>query len=172
MITLTVGFPSASLRTLYKPLTPSLRLPFYAQPGESEFAAKIVCARSENLQADQSPAKTSPIEFLTENGFSIVRQWEAEQKPPPADGVYAFIVRSPTGEERQIIVSIAADVFAQAQNRTRWRIQPGNAFWIFCAERHLANHVWENDDFPPNDKIRIEELDREDLLSALRWERS
>src|SRR5438874_10930128 len=126
MITLTVGFPSASLRTLYKPLTPSLRLPFYAQAGESEFAAKIVCARCENLQADQSPAKASPIEFLTENGFSIVRQWEAEKTAPPRDGVYAFIVRNPACEERRITVSIADDVVAQAQIRTQGQIQPGN----------------------------------------------
>ena len=131
-----------------------------------------MCARCENLQADQSPAKASPIEFLTENGFSIVRQWEAERMPPPADGVYVFIVRNPACEERRITVSIADDVVAQAQIRTRGRIQPGNAFWIFCAERHLANHVWEKDDFPTNDRIRIEELDREGLLSALRWERS
>ena len=113
-----------------------------------------------------------PIEFLTENGFSIVRQWEAEQKPPPADGIYAFIVRDPQDKERPIIVSIATNLVARAQFRATARVEPDSDYWIYCAERHLATHLWETDDFPINNKLSVEELDREDVLSALRWERS
>ena len=113
-----------------------------------------------------------PIELQTENGFSIVRQWEAEQKPPPPDGTYPFIVRNPTSEERRILVVVADDLVARAQFQTAGRAGLSGDYWIYCAERHLANHLWETNDFPPQDIIRIEELDREDLLSALRWNRS
>jgi len=110
-----------------------------------------------------------PIELQTENGFSIVRRWEIEQKPAPTDGVYPFIVRNPQNEEREIVVAIAHDVVAQTQFRTRGRIQPGSTFWICCAERRLANHLWKHDGFPNDNRLQIEELEREDVMLALRW---
>ena len=113
-----------------------------------------------------------PIEVQTENGFSIVRQWEAEQKPAPADGTFAFIVRNPNCEERRIIVAVADHLVLRAQLQTAGRPRLSGDYWIYCAERRLVNHLSETDDFPPNDRIRIEELDREDLLVALRWEKS
>src|SRR5947207_14682956 len=111
--------------------------------------------RAENKQSrpDELLANVRPIEFLTENGFSIVRQWEAEQKPPPADGIYAFIVRDPQDKERQIIVSIATNLVARAQFRATARVEPDSDYWIYCAERHLATHLWEKDDFPINNKL-------------------
>ncbi|MFN2578849.1 MAG: hypothetical protein ABR607_14305 [Pyrinomonadaceae bacterium] len=126
---------------------------------------------NDNLEADRSSARKSPIQFLTENGFSIVRQWEAEPEPPPADGPYTFIVSNATGEKRRIGVAFTDDVVERTKLRTAGRVGPGSDFWIYCAERCLANHLWENDAFPTNDTIRIEASDREDLLLALRWDR-
>jgi hypothetical protein len=131
-----------------------------------------VRAQTEQPLPPERRLDVCPIELQTENGFSIVRQWEAEQKPPPSDGAYPFIVRNPTGEERRIIVTVTDDLVARTQFQTAGRSGRSGDYWIYCAERHLANHLWEADDFPPNDRIRIEELDREDLLSALRWNRS
>jgi len=113
-----------------------------------------------------------PIELQTENGFSIVRQWEAEQEPAPSDGTYPFIVSNPAGEGRRIIVVVAADLVVRTQLQGAGRFRLSANYWIYCAERRLANQVWENDDFPLDDRILIEELDREDLLAALRWNRS
>lgn len=158
----------SSLRTLYKPLTSSLCLPVYACPVEPTLRS-IVRAQTEQPVPHERTLDVRPIELQTENGFSIVRQWEAEQKPPPSDGTYPFIVRNPTCEERRIIVAVAESLVARTQFQTAGLSED---YWIYCAERHLANHLGETDDFPPDDRIRIEELDREDLLSALRWNRS
>lgn len=129
-------------------------------------------AQTEQPLSHERTQDVRPIELQTENGFSIVRQWEAEQKPPPADATFPFIVRNPTSEERRVIVVVADSLAARVQFQTAGRRRLSGDYWIYCAERHLANHLWETDDFPPNDRIRIEELDREDLLVALRWEKS
>lgn len=89
--------------------------------------------------------------------------------PPPLDGRYAFIVRDPNGKEEEVVVEIADAVLTQTQVRTRNRIQRGNTLWICCAERHLANHVWEKGDLPADNKLTITGLDREDVMLALRW---
>jgi hypothetical protein len=130
-----------------------------------------VRAQIEQPLPNNLTANARPIEMQTENGFSIVRRWESERRPPPTDGVYPFIVRNPTCEEREIIVTVADDVVTQTQFRTRGRIQLGSTFWICCAERRLANHLWKNDDFPSNNRLRIEELERSDVMLALRWGR-
>ncbi|HBB98912.1 MAG TPA: hypothetical protein DC054_26340 [Blastocatellia bacterium] len=129
-------------------------------------------AQTEQPLPHERTLDVRPIELQTENGFSIVRQWEAEQKPPPSDGTFAFIVRNPNCEERRIIVAVADNLVARTQFQAAGRPRLSGDYWIYCAERRLANHLWENEDFPPNDRIRIEELEREDLLVALRWQRS
>jgi len=131
-----------------------------------------VQAQTEQPLPHERTLDVRPIELQTENGFSIVRQWEAEQKPPPSDGTYPFIVRNPACEERRIIVAVAADLVVRTQLQPAGRFRLSGDYWIYCAERRLANHLWENDDFPLDDRILMEELDREDLLAALRWNRS
>jgi len=114
---------------------------------------------------------SNPIEYITENGYSIVRPWESRGLPAPADGKCCFGV-SDGFIEREITVEISRDVVAQISLRTRGRIQLSNSFWICCAERHLANYVSEHADFPERNELIVESLDREDILLALRWEKS
>jgi hypothetical protein len=55
---------------------------------------------------------------------------------------------------------------------TRGRIDRSSEFWICCAERHLANYLAEHDSFPETNEITVNDLDREDLLLAIRWGKS
>lgn len=125
---------------------------------------------SQRSMLDSSPDENRPIELLTENGFSILRSWEVERIAPPANGRYLFLVRGPADSEREIIVEVSGDVVLQITIRTRGRIQLQGTFWIYAAERHLANYLWEKNFYPPGDKLRVEDLDPEDCLLALRWE--
>jgi hypothetical protein len=118
---------------------------------------------------DSSPANTRPIELVTENGFSILRPWEIDRVPPPSTGLYDFIVRNPWSLEREITVEITNDAVIQIEKQTMGRILLHSSFWICCAERHLATYVWENDDYPPGDRLRVKQLDPEDCLLAIRW---
>ena len=129
-------------------------------------------AQSEKSEPDWRVAKTYPIELLTENGFSIARPWEIDRVPPPSTGTYRFRVRNPENVERDIVVEIAKAIAARVAIQTAGRIPLHSPFWICCAERHLANYLWEIDDFPINHKLRVEQLDPEDVISAVRWEKA
>lgn len=116
-------------------------------------------------EADDS---SDPIEFLTENGFSIVRPWESGKSPRPTNGRCRFGV-SDGFIEREVTVELSRRVVSEISLRTRGRIELSDSFWICCAERHLANYVSEHADFPEDDELIVEKLDREDVLLAVRW---
>ena len=113
---------------------------------------------------------SNPIEFITENGFSIVRPWESGESPRPAGRRCRFGV-SDGFIERDVTVEISRRIVTEISLRTRGRIQPANPFWIVCAERHLANYLSVHADFPADDELIVKHLDREDILLALRWEK-
>lgn len=114
---------------------------------------------------DSAPA----IEFITENGFSIVRPWEADGAPAPAEGKCRFSVGDGFAE-REITVEISSKVAAEIELRTRGRVQLSSLFWIYCAERHLANYLAEHEHFPEQNELIVATPDREDILLAMRWE--
>lgn len=126
-------------------------------------------AQSENLIPDSAPANPRPIELVTENGFSILRIWEIRREPLPSAGSYNFMVRRPPSLEREITVEIDGKLVIEIELKTRRRVQPGSTYWMCCAERHLANHLWEEDDYPPGDRVCVDRLDPEDVMSAIRW---
>ena len=130
----------------------------------------LVCDQEGDVVVGESDDSANPIEFITENGFSIVRPWESGESPGPTGGRVRFGV-SDGFIEREVTVEISRDVVAELSLRTRGRIQLSNSFWVSCAERHLANYVSEHADFPEDDELIVKKLDREDILSALRWER-
>jgi hypothetical protein len=131
-----------------------------------------VRSQSENLMPESSPAETRPIELLTDNGYSIWRLWEINREPLPARGKYNFLVRSPQHLEHEILVEIVDGLIADIELRTMRRVQSGSTYWSCFAERHLSIYLWENDDYPPGDKLDIARLDPEDVMTAIRWGRA
>lgn len=130
------------------------------------------------VHADDSLAETAvhseddrlgPIEFVTENGFAIVRPWEAASSRAPSEGRCCFQVDAPGGEEREVFVEIADEVGNEMALRTRGRIQLSNPFWICCAERQLAKYLETHDDFPNGNELIVESLDAEEIILAMRW---
>jgi hypothetical protein len=129
-----------------------------------------VNAATERSVPESSPADRRPIELVTENGFSIVRVWEISRVPPPDAGNYHFIVRNPQSLEREIAVELTGDVVVQIELQTMGRILLSSTFWICCSEGHLATYLWEHNNYPPGDQLRINQLAPEDLMTALRWQ--
>ena len=113
-----------------------------------------------------------PVELVTENGFCILRLWEINREPPPDAGRYHFVVRNPDGLERarEVIVEVTADAAAQIERSSRGRILLRSSFWIYCAELHLANYVWQNGEYPATGSLSIDQLTPEDFTLAIRWE--
>ena len=114
--------------------------------------------------------ESQAIEFITESGFSIFRPWESGKSPRPTGGRCHFAV-SDGFIEREVTVEISRRVGQEISLRKRGR-QLSESFWICCAERHLSNYMSEHADFPENDELIVEKLSSEDILSALRWNKS
>ena len=115
---------------------------------------------------------SNPIEFLTDNGFVIVRPWERDGSPAPTDGNCRFVVSDPNGNERAVAVRISKELMTATALQTSGRIDESSEFWICCAERRLADYITEYDNFPEANEIIVNDMDREDLLLAIRWVKS
>jgi hypothetical protein len=112
-----------------------------------------------------------PIEFLTENGFSIIRLCEIDRSISSVGPVHEFMVRDPHGYELNITVQISSDAIAEIGWRSRGRISQESSYWLSLAERHLATYLWENDDYPPEARLEVDDLTLDDIDLARRWER-
>jgi hypothetical protein len=128
-----------------------------------------VSAQTKQTNPDDLAVHDRPIELLTENGYAIVRPWEINQTPAPTNGTFSFLVQREPDLEQEIIVTIAAELFDDIGLRTRGKISKSSSFWIGCAERHLADYLWEKDNFPDGKRLSIDYLDPEDIMSAVNW---
>lgn len=128
-------------------------------------------SQSRNQAAVECHAiKHRPIEYFTENGFTIVRLTEPNGKSGFA-GEYDFLVSDPHGYELEITVEVDRSALTEVALRSRSRISSKSSYWVCCAERHLATYLWENDDYPPDEKLKVTQLSLDDLNLAVRWGR-
>ncbi len=126
--------------------------------------------RNELLRTDRAVGNIKPIEFQTQNGFSIVRLSEIDDSVPDVGFVHRFIVRDPDGFELEITVEIAENLTHEVIRRSRGRLSQDSSYWIYCAERHLAEYLWENEDYPPDGKLMVDQPTPDDIDLAWRWE--
>ena len=128
-----------------------------------------MAARSEILMADSAAEETRPIEYQTQNGFSIIRLSDIDDSVPVAGLVHRFLARDPDGFELEITVEIAATVAQGLVKRSRGRLTPDSSYWLNCAERHLADYLWEDGDYPTDAKLTVDQPSLDDLDLAMRW---
>jgi|SRR5882724_7057056 len=128
-----------------------------------------MAVKKEDLEAETAEARAQPIQFLTENGFSIVRAAEIGGASPSPPGTYVFVVRDPQGSERDVIVEVDGAAVNKVTLASRGLISSESTYWTVCAERHLADYLSENGDYPPGATLRIEMLTPRDLNLAHRW---
>jgi hypothetical protein len=120
---------------------------------------------------NSSPHERRPIEFLTENGFTIIRLCDIDESISAVGATHEFLVRDPHGYELYITVQISSDGIAEIGRRSRGRISNESSYWISLAERHLATYLWENNDYPPDAYLTVDQLTLDDLDLARRWDR-
>lgn len=125
--------------------------------------------KKEKLARDSEVARHRPIELITENGFSLVRAADLGDPTPPASASYIFLVRDPDWYELEITVSIDQEFANEITWRSRGCISAESTYWICCAERHLAEYLWENNDYPPGENLIVTQLTPADCDLAIRW---
>src|ERR1700694_5731478 len=104
-----------------------------------------------------------PIEYLTENGFSIIRLSDIDKSIKAVGATHEFLVRDPHEYELHITVQVSSDAIAEIGRRSRGCISNKSSYWISLAERHLATYLWENDDYPPDAKLEVDDLTLDDI---------
>jgi hypothetical protein len=138
-------------------------------PNRADVHIVQMSAQKEDAELDSDAARSRPIELITENGFSIVRPGEGDGLNRAPGGSYVFMVGDPEGSELEITVSIDRQAVNEITLRSRGRISSESFYWVVCAERHLAEYLWENDNYPPDGKLRVERLTLDDLNLSTRW---
>src|SRR5690242_205811 len=101
------------------------------------------------------PLKSEPIEYLTENDFRIIHRCDVDESFPKDGLEHCFIVRDPDGYELDITVKFDTRAAAEVIERSRRRIAFESPFWVAAAERHLAEYLWEHNDWPPDGQLKI-----------------
>lgn len=120
------------------------------------------------LVTEYSPAEDRPVEFLTENGFSIVRLCEIDNSIPEVGFRHQFLVRDPDGFELEITVDVAEEVAQALASRSRGRLTADSSYWVCCAERHLADYLCEQEDYPADARLIVDQPSLDDLNLARR----
>jgi hypothetical protein len=128
-----------------------------------------MAVKREQLVHDSEAARYRPIELITENGFTIVRVTDVDGSSTPSAGPYAFLVRDPHGYELDIAVEIDPSAVLEVIKRSEGRLAGDSSYWVCCAERHLADYLLEQDDYPPNATLKVDRLSPDDLDLARRW---
>lgn len=131
-----------------------------------------MAVKKEQLALDSEAARRRPIELITENGFSIVRASDLGEPTAPGFGHHTFLVRDPDGYELKITVEIDESFANYVFLQSRARLSKKSTYWICCAERHLADYLWEHDDYPPEATLRVATLTPRDIDLAYRWDRN
>jgi hypothetical protein len=125
--------------------------------------------RSEELSSSSVAGRQRPIQYVTENGFSIIRLSEIRPRITDTARECRFLVRNPRGSECEVSVGFDDGVLALVQSRRRDDLSLTSTFWLICAERCLATYLWENDNYPDGGRLNIGELSVDELLLATYW---
>lgn len=105
------------------------------------------------------------IQTITMNGFTIFESEGAWQAPDER----RFTVRSPDGDEHEVLVQIDEEAVGYVERMTRRRLPPENSFWTTQAGRVLSNYLWQEGKVPPTRKLTVKDVDRDELPIAARW---
>ena len=126
-------------------------------------------AQNLRLATATTPNGKPPIRLITDNGFTIVRSCDLNGSANSADGKHCFVVRDPNDYELEITVQIGHVAAHDVISRSQDRIKPGSGYWESLAERHLADYLWEQGDYPPDAYLVVTQLTPVDCDLAMRW---
>ena len=121
------------------------------------------------IRPDRVAQAKSPIKYLTENGFSIIRSSDLDPSVINTPVECRFLVQDEHDVEREIKVCFSEDLMARIRVRRRGALSDESVFWLVCAESHLATYLWEKNGHPPGDRMTINELSPDELMLAIHW---
>jgi CheY-like chemotaxis protein len=106
------------------------------------------------------------IQIITMNGFTILDSESARHEPHER----RFTVKSPTGGEHEVLVTIDEEAIGYVERMTRRQLPAENSFWTSQAQRVLSDYLWKEGRVPATRKLTIKDVDRDELPVAARWQ--
>jgi DNA-binding response OmpR family regulator len=143
-----------------KPMTPEILRNAVAAALTKSSDSKISAATS--VESSAVPL----IQFITMNGFTIVESEDFQRDPYER----RFKVKSPTGGEHEVLIQIDQQAIAYVERMTNRQLPPENSFWTSQAQRLLSDYLWHEGKVPPNRKLTVKDVDRDELPIAARWQ--
>lgn len=143
-----------------KPMTPEILRNAVA-------AALMKPAASDSTAPPSRESSAEPqIQIITMNGFTVLESEGA--LPEPSER--RFTVKSPTGSEHEVLVTIDEEAIGYVERMTRRQLPAENSFWTSQAQRRLTDYLWKEGKVPPTRKLSIKDVDRDELPLAARWQ--
>ena len=144
---------------------------FVRKPMTPEILRNAVAAalskqpRGAAAPASQITSAEPLIQTITMNGFTFL---ESEGAPTAPDE-RRFNVRSPGGGEHEVLVQIDEEAVGYVERMTRRRLPAESSFWTIQARRVLSDYLWKEGEVPPTRRLRVNNVDRDELPIAARW---
>lgn len=124
-----------------------------------------VVLRDINRTSSETEPLTVTFGLTTINGYGIESNPKESQKPG-SDYTYHFVATSPAGVRQECTVKMPTYIIELVKAHTsREHFPGGDRFWQALCEEVLANYVWQNADFPPDNTICIDDLN----MGLRRW---
>jgi hypothetical protein len=120
---------------------------------------------SSTAQAPREVAAGPLIQTVTMNGFTIL---EPEVEPREPDE-RRFTVKSPDGDEHEVLVRIDEEAVGYVERMTRRRLPAESSFWTIQAQHVLSDYLWKEGKVPPTRSLSVRDVDRDELPVAARW---
>ena len=151
-----------------KPMTPDTLRHAVAAALAKRAGTPAAAIREATLTPSTPPGldERQPIEIWTTNGF-FVRAVERAGEPR-AD--HHFIVRrGKDAAGTDVVVSIDPAVLKRVARESERNLAPASAFWRQQAESALLNHLWNEAELPPGNRLDIRRVTGPLLDAAMGW---
>lgn len=143
-----------------KPMTPEiLRNAVAAALSKKARVSEITAPAAQEVPAGPL------IQTITMNGFTILDSEGAGQESDER----RFTVISPSGDEHEVLVQIDEEAVGYVERMTKRRLPPQSSFWTAQAQRILSDYLWKDGKVPPTRKLKVKDIDRDELPVAARW---
>ena len=146
-----------------KPMTPEI-----LRGAVVAAVSKSAKRRAEVSSEGEAQVERSQVATITLNGFEIISPTAAGELRTQLDE-HVFVVQAPDGKRSQVLVKIDDEAVSYVERITRRRLAADNSFWAYAAERLLSDYLWNQGKIPPAGKLSLKEIDRDQLITAERW---
>ena len=143
-----------------KPMTPEIL--------RSAVSAALAKQADSNRESTATTAGT--IDTVTMNGFHVFIPPDFDRSIDDVPGERRFFVRSPNGDEKEVVVEIADAPATYIERMIQRPLSRKSSFWTLHAQRTLTDYLWNEAQIPPSGRLEMHSLDQDDVEMAARWD--